>query len=50
MPFVNLVDTQGCMTAETKWPGVFVKKADPLVLDGFEGARAAVQRAMPVHA
>ncbi len=32
LPFVNLVDTQGCMTAETKWPGVFVKDADPLVL------------------
>ena len=32
VPFVNFVDPQGCMTAETKWPGVFVKKADPLVL------------------
>ena len=31
--FVNLVDAQGCMTQETKWPGVFVKKADPLVLE-----------------
>lgn len=32
MPFVNFVDTQGCMTADTKWPGVFVKDADKLVL------------------
>lgn len=32
VPFVNFVDPQGCMTAETKWSGVFVKKADPLVL------------------
>lgn len=32
VPFVNFVDPQGCMTAETKWPGVFVKKVDPLVL------------------
>ncbi len=32
LPFVCLVDTQGRMTAETKWPGVFVKQADPLVL------------------
>ncbi len=33
VPFVCLVDAQGNMTADTKWPGVFVKKADPLVLD-----------------
>ncbi len=32
LPFVNFVDTQGCMTADTKWPGVFVKDADKLVL------------------
>ena len=30
--FINLVDAQGCMTENTAWPGVFVKKADPLVL------------------
>ena len=34
--FVNLVDTQGCLTKETKWPGVFVKKADPMVLDDLK--------------
>ena len=34
--FVNLVDTQGCMAKETKWPGVFVKKADPMVLDDLK--------------
>ncbi|MBQ9325765.1 MAG: isoleucine--tRNA ligase [Clostridia bacterium] len=33
LPFVCLVDDQGCMTKETKWPGVFVKDADKLVLD-----------------
>ncbi len=32
LPFVCLVDAQGNMTEDTKWPGVFVKKADPLVL------------------
>ena len=36
VPFVCLVDAQGNMTAETKWPGVFVKKADPLVLDDLK--------------
>ncbi|WP_432718267.1 isoleucine--tRNA ligase [Pectinatus frisingensis] len=30
--FVQFVDSKGCMTAETDWPGVFVKKADPLIL------------------
>ncbi|MBQ4263950.1 MAG: class I tRNA ligase family protein, partial [Clostridia bacterium] len=32
VPFVNFVDAQGCMTSETKWPGVFVKDVDALVL------------------
>ena len=32
VPFVNFVDAQGCMTEETKWPGVFVKDVDALVL------------------
>ena len=36
LPFVNLVDTQGCMTQDTKWPGVFVKKADPLILEDLK--------------
>ena len=34
--FINLVDTQGRMAPETKWPGVFVKKADPMVLDDLK--------------
>ena len=36
LPFVCLVDTKGCMTKETKWPGVFVKDADPLVLKDLD--------------
>ena len=32
LPFVQLVDAKGNMTKETPWEGVFVKKADPLVL------------------
>ena len=36
VPFVNFVDPQGCMTSETKWPGVFVKDADKLVLADLE--------------
>ncbi len=36
IPLVQLVDTEGNMTEETDWPGVFVKKADPMVLDSLE--------------
>lgn len=36
LPFVQLVDAKGEMTKETKWPGVFVKKADPLILDDLK--------------
>ena len=36
LPFVCLVDDRGCMTKETKWPGVFVKDADKLVLDDLK--------------
>ena len=36
LPFVNFVDAQGCMTSETKWPGVFVKDVDKLVLEDLK--------------
>ena len=36
LPFVQLVDAKGEMTSETKWPGVFVKDADPLVLEDLD--------------
>ncbi len=32
LPFVQLVDSKGEMTAETPWAGTFCKKADPMVL------------------
>ena len=32
LPFVQLVDGKGQMTADTDWPGIFCKKADPLIL------------------
>ncbi|RGS72978.1 isoleucine--tRNA ligase [Mitsuokella sp. AF21-1AC] len=34
--FVNLVNSKGELTAETAWPGVFVKKADPMILDDLK--------------
>ena len=36
MPFVQFVNDKGEMTEETDWPGVFVKDADPLILDDLE--------------
>ena len=36
LPFVQFVDGTGDMTAETPYAGVFVKKADPLVLQDLD--------------
>ena len=36
LPFVQLVDAKGEMTAETPWAGIFVKKADPMVLKALD--------------
>ncbi len=36
LPFVQLVDSKGEMTAETPYAGVFVKKADPMILKDLE--------------
>ena len=36
LPFVQFVDGQGNMTAETPYGGTFVKKADPLVLKDLD--------------
>ena len=36
MPFVQYVDSKGEMTADTDWPGVFVKDADPLILEDLK--------------
>lgn len=36
LPFVQLVDTKGEMTKETKWAGLFCKKADPEILKDLD--------------
>ncbi len=36
LPFVQFVDGKGNLTAETPYAGIFVKKADPLVLTDLE--------------
>lgn len=38
MPFVQFVDARGRMTPETKWSGVFVKDADPMILDDLKAS------------
>ena len=43
LPFVQLVDAQGCLTEETKWPGVFVKDADKLVLADLRERRLLIK-------
>ena len=36
LPFLQLVDGAGCMTGDTKWPGVFCKDADKFVLQDLD--------------
>lgn len=36
LPFLQLVDGKGCLTEETKWPGVFCKDADKFVLQDLD--------------
>lgn len=37
-PFLQLVDGKGCMTADTPYAGLFVKKADPVILEDLKAA------------
>ena len=36
IPFLQLVDTKGQMDKRTPWGGVFIKKADPMVLEDLD--------------
>ena len=36
LPFLQLVNTKGEMSAETPWAGAFIKKADPIILSELE--------------
>ena len=40
LPLIQLVDDKGNMTAETKWAGMFVKKADPEILKDLKESGA----------
>lgn len=43
LPFVQLVNDKGELTKETAWPGVFCKKADPMILEALEEAGLLVE-------
>ncbi len=45
-PFLQLVNTKGELTKETPWAGVFVKKADPLILKDLD-ERGLLVKAAP---
>ena len=49
LPFVQLVDTKGCMARETAWPGVFVKKADPMIIADLESRGLLVKKQPYTH-
>ena len=49
LPFVQLVDTKGCMAKETAWPGVFVKKADPMIIADLESRGLLVKKQPYTH-
>ncbi|MBE5808156.1 MAG: isoleucine--tRNA ligase, partial [Clostridiales bacterium] len=49
IPFLQLVDTKGEMAAVTDWPGVFVKKADPMILKDLDAAGKLVSAPYFTH-
>ncbi len=49
LPFLQLVDTKGCMTKETPWAGAFVKDADPMILKDLAEAGLLVKAAEFEH-
>ena len=46
LPFLQLVNTKGELTKETPWAGVFVKDADPLILEDLD-ERGLLVKAAP---
>ena len=49
LPFVQYVDSKGCMTKETPWEGVFVKKADGMILDALKESGRLFAAPMAEH-
>lgn len=49
LPFVQFVDTKGCMTKETPWEGEFVKDADKLILKDLKEMGALFSSPLVEH-
>ena len=49
LPFLQLVDANGCMDKATPWAGLFVKDADRLILEHLEEAGLLVKTPSFVH-
>ncbi len=49
LPFIQLVDAKGEMTRETKWAGMFVKKADPEILKDLRESGKLFSAPVYVH-
>ncbi len=49
LPFVQLVDPKGEMTAETAWAGMFVKDADPLIVEDLQQRGLLFKTELYVH-
>ena len=49
LPFVQCVDLKGCMTSDTLWSGMFVKDADPLIIDDLKSRGLLFRTQMHVH-
>ncbi len=49
LPFLQLVDAQGRMAPETPWEGLFVKAADPVIMEDLQNRGLLVKAAEFTH-
>ncbi len=49
LPFVQLVDTQGKFVQETPWAGLFIKDADPKIMEGLKTLGLLQKKALYRH-
>ncbi len=49
LPFVQLVDAQGKMTADTKWAGIFVKQCDEPIMQELKERGLLLKKALYEH-
>ena len=49
LPFVQLVDAKGCMDQRTAWPGLFVKEADPKIIEDLKARGLLYKKQLYTH-